>query len=183
MALSFFNKLSDSVADAFNSVASSPTAQRITLKFNQLNSRDQWAIRILVLFLIAVLAVFLVIMPAKSYANKAKVRYLGNKETVQWMVANKSVFADGSSSQVQARANQSLLSLASAAAQNYGMSFKRFEPVDETSLRLWLEDVNFVAVLQWIEMLDKTYNIVLTDVAVDQTVDSGLVNATVVLQE
>ena len=183
MAIAMIESLRDSVAVGFNTVLTSPAAQRITLKYRQLSERDQWALKILTLFLMVALVIYLVILPAKSYADRAKSRYQANHETVQWMAANKTAFSNGSSSQLQARADQTLLSLASAAAHNFGMNFKRFEPVDETSLRLWLEDVNFAAVVQWIEMLDKTYNIVLTDVTVDQATGTGLVNATVVLQE
>ena len=97
------------------------------------------------------------------------------------MQSNKQRFSN-SPEENSREAGQSLLSVSSQAAKNWDLSLKRFEPVDDTAMRIWFEDVNFASVIQWIAELDETYNIAVRELQMDQS-SGGAVNATLVLQE
>lgn len=177
------DNLRDLVAVWWSRLWNAPLAQRNLARYRGMEERDQFAIKILLLFFAAVLIYLIIIMPAKDFAKSAKDRYMKNQSTLQWMQANQGVFNSGVSQAVAAREGQSLLSLASNTAKNFGMSFKRFEPADGNALRLWLDDVNFNNLVQWIEALDKSYNIAVREITVDPSLRQGLVSAKIVLQE
>jgi general secretion pathway protein M len=177
------DSLRDLAAVWWSRLWNSPLAQRNLARYRGMEERDQFAIKILLLFFAAVLIYVLIITPAKDFAKASKGRYVKNESTLHWMQANQDVFTTSVGKAVAAREGQSLLSLASNTAKNFGMSFKRFEPADGNALRLWLDDVNFNDLVQWIEALDKSYNIAVREISVDPSLRQGLVSAKIVLQE
>lgn len=177
------DSLRDIMALWWSRVWNAPLAQRSLARYRGLEDRDQFAIKVLVLFVVTVLIYALIITPAKDYAKTAKSNFVKSTSTYEWMQANKNVFDNKVGQSVAAREGQSLLSLASNTAKNFGMSFKRFEPADGNALRLWLDDVNFNDLVQWIEALDKTYNIAVREISVDPSLRKGLVSTKIVLQE
>jgi len=175
--------LRDQFAALVSGLYSSTVTQRVVTRYRALSERHQKALQLLFLFVLCV-AIFLgILKPAKNYMDEAQRDYVNQKETLDWMQARKSQFLAGDSDALAQRGDQSLLSLASNTAKAFGISFRRFEPVDDDALRLWIDNVSFNDVVQWIEVLDTSYNISLREMMVDQTAQSGLVSTNLVLQE
>lgn len=177
------DKLRDYLAALLSGLYSSTATQRVVTKYRGLPERDQRLLQLLGLFLLCVAVAMGVIKPAKSYMEEARSDYVTESETFNWMEARKARFLAGDSDALAQRGDQSLLSLASNTAKAFGMSFRRFEPVDDDALRLWIDNVNFNDIVQWVEVLDQSYNITLREMTVDQSSQSGLVVTKLVLQE
>lgn len=175
--------LRDQLATLLSGIYSSTVTQRMVTRYRGLSERDQKALQLLCLFAFCVALFFGVLKPAKNYMDEAQRDYVNQRETLDWMQVRKSQFLAGDSDALAQRGDQSLLSLASNTAKAFGMSFRRFEPVDDDALRLWIDNVSFNDIVQWIEVLDQDYNITLREMTVDQTAQSGLVSTKLVLQE
>lgn len=164
----------------WNSVQLSTSVQRLRAAYSALSDRDQVALKILSVVLLCAL-IYVVLMPAHQYASGAKQRAAQQEYTLNWMQENRSQFGSKSSNSARAE-GQSLLSVSSNAGKQWGLAFKRFEPVDDTAMRVWFEDVNFASVIRWIAELDSTYNIAVRELQMDQSA-AGAINASLVLQE
>lgn len=175
--------LRDQLATLFSGVYSSTAMQRLVTRYRSLSERDQKLLQLLAVFILCVAVFVVLLQPAKNYMDEAQRDYINETETFSWMQARKSQFASGDAEVLAQRGDQSLLSLASNTAKAFGMSFRRFEPVDDDALRLWIDNVNFNDIVQWIEVLDQSYNITLREISVDQSAQTGLVVAKLVLQE
>lgn len=175
--------LRDQLATLLSGLYSSTATQRMVTRYRGLSERDQKALRWLSLFALCVVVFYWIVMPAKNFMDEARSDYVTEKETLSWMEVRKSQFLAGDSDALAQRGDQSLLSLASNTAKAFGISFRRFEPVDDDALRLWIDNASFNDIVQWIEVLDTSYNITLREMTVDQTAQSGLVTTKLVLQE
>lgn len=175
--------LRDQLAALFSGLYSSTATQRMVTKYRGLSERDQKALQLLCVFVLCVVVFFGFIKPAKNFMDEARSDYVNESETLNWMDTRKTQFLAGDSDALAQRGDQSLLSLASNTAKAFGMSFRRFEPVDDDALRLWIDNVNFNDIVQWVEVLDQSYNITLRELTVDQSSQTGLVVTKLVLQE
>ncbi|MGI9284642.1 MAG: type II secretion system protein GspM [Pseudomonadales bacterium] len=175
--------LRDQLAALFSGLYSSTATQRVVTRYRGLSERDQKALQLLSLFALCVAIFYGILKPAKNYMDDAQHDYVNETETLNWMEERKSQFLASDSDALAQRGDQSLLSLASNTARAFGMSFRRFEPVDDDALRLWIDNVNFNDIVQWIEVLDQSYNITLREMTVDQSAQNGLVVTKLVLQE
>jgi len=80
--------------------------------------------------------------------------------------------------------NESLLSLADRSAKQaqLGGALKRIQPDSALSVRVWLEQARFDALLLWLGTLDSRYGVSIGALQIDRQPESGLVNARVTLQ-
>jgi general secretion pathway protein M len=146
--------------------------------YQSLSTRDQLLLKVLAVFLLLVLLINSVLMPAYNYASSAQQQYIESTDTLAWMEANryrvtsKAPSTDGSS----------LLAVANESSQRFQISFKRFEPVGENGLNLWVEMVPFNNLVEWLADLEQRHNIQIKEIAVDRQDASGQVNARLVLE-
>lgn len=156
--------------------------QALYIKANQyyasLGSRDQLALKVLVLFLAVIILVAGVLIPSYQYALSAQKEYRQSVDDLTWMQNNQHRV----NSKAPANRNGSLLSIVNSTAQSSRIAFKRFEPVGENNLNLWVENVSFNNMIQWVERLSDQYGIQVREIAVDRQISSGTINARIVLE-
>lgn len=175
------NVLFDRVALSVNSLRTLTVVQHLLARYRGLRDRDQIALKILTVFALCVLAYLVLLKPAHNYAEGSRAAAQRQEATLSWMKAHSSVFTSGTTS-LQRKEGQTLLGTASELAKFWDIGFKRFEPVDETSMRVWLEGVSFENLIQWISGLHSNHNITVREIQLDQQ-SGGVLSASLTLQE
>ncbi|ARN75600.1 type II secretion system protein GspM [Oceanicoccus sagamiensis] len=164
------------------SLKSSALYQQFDQRFSEFSPRDQLAIKVLAAFFAIIILVYGVLVPASQYQQDAQAHYRSSLESYRWMQANQGAFAQASQQRSQRDPGQSLLGIANKTSKSYQLSFKRYQPVGEAGLSLWLDNVSFNSLVMWLERLDKKYGISVSEIAVERQPDKGLVNVRLVLQ-
>jgi general secretion pathway protein M len=167
---------------AFESVKNSDAAQRISAFYEKLALKDQQMVKILTAFVMFVVIIFGFVIPASNYHSAAIHDYQKGVDTLSWMEANKAPFAGAQKAGAKRDPSQSLLSIANNSSKKFNISFKRYEPVGDDGLSLWLDDTVFNNMIVWLELLDKRHGIQVKEIAVDRQDKKGLVNVRLVLQ-
>lgn len=162
------------------SLQESTSFQKVAKSYRALRERDQWALKILSVFLLLVAAHTLVIAPAQNYAYKWRDAAGRNDHTLQWMRDGRASVESSSSSASVNTGDQSILAIASSSAKSNGLSFKRYEPVEQSSVRVWLEGVDFNSSVRWIEALHAQSGIAVRELQLERV--SGAVNMNLMLQ-
>jgi general secretion pathway protein M len=156
--------------------------QQMLNRYNSLAERERLALKVLAGFAGVLVIFYLLLLPANHYKEKSEQQYRSALDTLSWMQANQSL-ATNNASQLAARdPGQSLLGIANQTSKSFRLSFKRYQPVGENGLSLWLDGVSFNNVVLWLERLDKRYNISVKEIAVDRAAEKGVVNVRLVLQ-
>jgi len=149
-------------------------------RFDALSSNDRIALSLLSLFVAALFVVYMLILPAHRFANDAADQHQQSAELLAWMQANEAaarVLAPQPAVKTTLATGQSILSLASQQAQANNISFKRFEPFAEGGLRIWLDNVPFNNMLQWLTQLQENYGVQVNQLSVDRSKGAGTVTA------
>ncbi len=176
------NVMFDRLALSWNSLQTLPVAQHLVARYRGLRDRDQWALKVLAVFVLCVFSYLLLLKPAHDYAQGARAAAQRQEATLSWMMANSALFKSAGQSTVPREEGQTLLGTASELAKFWGIGIKRFEPVDDASMRVWLEGVSFESLIQWIAGLHSNHNITVREIQLDQQ-SGGVLSASLTLQE
>lgn len=78
---------------------------------------------------------------------------------------------------------QSLLGLTQQTARKQlGSAIKKMQAEGQNGVRMWLEDASFDAIMQWLDILQFKYAIVISDITLEQRKVKGKVNARILLE-
>lgn len=157
-----------------------PQINELTQRFSALPPKDRLALTVLGVFLAALLIIYLVLLPAHRFANEAAVHHQQRAELLAWMQANEATvktLASQPNKKTSASSGQSILSLASQQAQAHNINFKRFEPFGDGGLRIWLDEVGFNNMLQWLTQLQQEYGVQVRQVSIDRAKKAGTVSS------
>lgn len=166
--------------NAVDKLLQMPWSVRAVSVYGGLPARDKLALKVLLGFLGPVLLVFGLIMPAYSYMQAGLDNYEQALEDFRWIEANKASFSALSANEREP--GQSLFGLANATSKGFQINFKRYEPVGENALSLWMENISFNSLILWLERLDKRHGVSVKEIAVERLGSEGLVNVRLVLQ-
>lgn len=74
---------------------------------------------------------------------------------------------------------RSLLAIIDQTGKENGLAsaITRMQPEGDTTVRVWLEQADFVAVLRWLNALETSYGVAVTEAAIDREAQPGLVRA------
>lgn len=108
------------------------------------------------------------------------------RETLAWMqqAAAEAKALRGRAPTRAATNGQSLLALAdsTAKASGLGTALKRVQPDGQRSVRVWLEQAAFDAVMRWLDTLGRSHGVQVSGLVVEPLPDAGRVDARVVLE-
>lgn len=172
------NSFSDSIMETLQR---QPAVAKLLDTYANLAPRDQLALRVLGGFLLPVILLFGVIMPATDFMNTRLDIYRQAKDDYQWIDVNKAAVSSVSRAGPR-EPGQSLFGLANATSKGFQIGFKRYEPAGENALNLWMESISFNNLVLWLERLEKRHGVVVREIAVERLDDEGLVNVRLVLQ-
>lgn len=160
-------------------IAAHPLTQQLWARYELAAPREQLALRVLGLFLAAMLLVFAVIVPLHQFHAGAIADYRAQQDTLKWMESNRGAITAGGAPR---KPVDSVLTVANQTARAQGLNFKRYEPNGERGLNLWLEQVPFDQVVRWLEVLEREYGVVAADFSASRRDEAGLVDVKLNLQ-
>ena len=147
--------------------------------YGQLTGRDQAIVKALCVCIVIALIIAWVWQPVINGKNKAERRYAAEMAFHTEMKESAYLFASGRTQ--QGGQGGSILSTVNNTAKVKNIQLKRFEPEGKTGLRIWLDQVNFNSLIDWLELLETTRGIKVEQISIDR-VNSGIVNVRAVLQ-
>ena len=176
----FTERLNDEFEQLLARVRGNKSVQELEQKYHSLSDRDRMAVNILSFFLLIVLLFKMILLPALGYLNSSSRAYQSQLDDYEWMVAKepearKQLESSGSSLE------GSLLSLASSTAKNHQLTFNRFEPIGNDRVRLWLEQVKFNDIVNWLGELEAEKGVSAVDISLDSA-SPGYVSVRLTLQ-
>lgn len=164
-----FAQLKQQVMDAINN---QPSVIQLRQWYQAQNERDKNLLKMLFTFLLVLLFYLLIISPALQSNQSAKAALSKNIQLYNLIADNAHRFGQvGSTNSTQT----SLLSVISQQAQQRGLSLNRYEQSDQ-AVKIWLEDVSFDQVMDWLEDLKISSNIMVKQINVDKQTLSGRVS-------
>lgn len=164
------------------SIKNSEVFQQLSVRYENLEDRDRLAMKLLLVFIGSVIIIFGLILPVNNYKASSEARYKNSLESLAWMQGNKPLVDNVSRQRSERDSGQSLLGIANKTSKGFNLSFKRYQPVGDSGLSLWLDNVSFNNVMLWLERLDKRQGISVDEISVDRGEQDGLVNVRLVLQ-
>jgi len=146
--------------------------------------RERYMLLGMTVFLAIVLVYFVLVNPAINAAADAK-QMLANKQVlIQWMKSNESKVMQV---QKQNRASskpttrQSFLALVNRSSGQYSVPLKRYEPEGQNKLRVWVEDVPFNSLINWLNELKTKSAINVVNISIDAQKAPGIISAKIIL--
>lgn len=161
-------------------VKTSKAYQDAERQYYALTERDRTLVNILAVVLGVFLLWQVVIGPALGYLTTAKNAYSRQLENHEWMQTNAEMAREKISSTSGDREG-SLLSIASATAKTHQLTFSRFEPIGDDRVRLWMEQVKFNDIVNWLGELESDKGVSAVDISIDSSAP-GYVSVRLTLQ-
>lgn len=122
-------------------------------RFEALPSNDRRALLIMV-SAIALTVLYFSLSVSREYQQSAIMRYKDSSEDNRWIALNLPKISSMTNPASQsATQDASLINRATTLAKPFGIVFKRFQPEEETGLRLWIEGAEFDQLMRWIAAL------------------------------
>ncbi|MGR6873902.1 type II secretion system protein GspM [Pseudomonas sp. HK3] len=147
--------------------------------YSQLAARDQLIVKALLVFMLIALVFAWVWQPVVDGKVKAEKKFNTEMSFHKKIKENAHLFASSNAGVVTS--GSSILTIVNSTAKVKNIQLKRFEPDGKTGLRIWLDQVNFNSVIDWLELLETTRGIKVEQISIDK-VNSGIVNVRAVLQ-
>lgn len=153
-------------------------------RFEILPSNDKRALLIMVAAL-ALTVLYFSLSTSRDYQQVAILRYQDASEDNRWITLNLSQIRNIANAAAQpgntGASDASLINRATTSAKPFGIVFKRFQPEEETGLRLWIEGAEFDQLIRWVAALEQQ-GIRLDQLDIDkQEKQVGIVDARVLL--
>ncbi len=129
-------------------------------KIDNLPAGDQRALLIMCCA-IALAVIYLSLSWSSSYQKSALTYYEKTLEDSRWMDANHNKLIELASVKKKKLEKNSedegasLINLVTTYAKPFGIAFKRFQPQDESGLRLWIEGAEFDMLMRWLAALNQ----------------------------
>lgn len=155
--------------------------------FNNLETRER---RILIaggLGLAIILIYFMGWDPLKQKVDNLEQQVAAQRGTLQWMEQAaqevRLLSAQGQRPSLPS-GGQSLLALVDTTAKNAGLSgaVKRLQPEGDNSVRVWMEQASFDALVLWLGKLANNYGIEASSLNIERQATAGQVNARLTLE-
>lgn len=147
--------------------------------YGQLVERDQLIVKILSVCILMALIFAWIWLPVSNGQAKAIASY--NTEMKFHAKMKESAYLFSSGDVLNENSEGSILSTVNNTAKVKNILLKRFEPDGKTGLRIWLDQVNFNSVIDWLELLETSRGIRVEQISIDR-VAPGIVNVRAVLQ-
>ena len=154
--------------------------QQLLQAYLRLTARDRLAVNILTLLIGIYFIISAFLSPSLKYLVDAEKNYQQQIENHAWMVEQQPIVKEMLAAKPTVREG-SLLSIASATAKQFDITFNRFEPVGDDKVRLRLDQVEFNALVSWLGVLESDKGIVAVDISLDAA-GSGYVSVRLTIQ-
>jgi type II secretory pathway component PulM len=151
--------------------------------YNNLGTRDQKALTVLLGFLGLGILAFGLIMPSYDFYQNGKDNFRSESELLTWITQNKNTL---SSTQINPpnieRSHKPLLQQVSNSASKAEIKVNRLQPEGSNKLRIWLTEVEFKKVILWLEKLTFDKAITIEQISMEKHTKPGFVNIQLTLK-
>lgn len=172
----------------FSKLKENPSVTRLIARYDHLPRRDQQALKLMVVALVLALIYFAIWRPVHDYHEQAVSARDHATELLAWMQQNREAVrslgggtATRSSPANKPENGRELMATVTGTAREAGLDLQRFEPSGDDSIRVWLEDVPFGQVAQWLEGLHSDHGILIDQAAMDRQSSPGVVSVRLTL--
>jgi general secretion pathway protein M len=150
------------------------------------SSQDRMAITITACVVGLLLVYLFVWLPFNNKIITKRNQVESQMATLEWMEKSAEEVRSLRSRQARSNtkvSNEALLTLVDRTAKQNQLSkyIQRLKPQDNDSVQLWLEQAPFDALVQWIGLLVRQYNIDLDAISIERDESSGMVDARLTL--
>lgn len=164
-----------------------PLVQKLTAQYDQLSSRDQKALQVLALAVAITFAYLLVWRPVAEFRADAQADMESSRELLEWVRSKETAARavaemNNEPGQTGSLGDDDLLKTVTDSADKSGMPLQRFEPSGDQTMRIWLEQVPFTDLTQWLAHLESKYGIAVDQASLDRADQPGLVDARITLE-
>lgn len=134
-------------------VLESPPGQRLLAWYRRLPDGDQRLVWGGGAVLLGALLVACLVVPAAGFAGAQLAAYRRADADYRWLLAQDEAARRVAASLARRGDVQALQRNLAASAQAHELALRRYQPVDESTLRVWLEQVAFEDLVSWIQGL------------------------------
>ena len=143
--------------------------RQVVRQWDQLSQRDKLAIQVLSVVIAVVFFIVLVINPIVQFKEKAQRRFVDETEVLRLI---KSQNLPQSVSNQSSSRKQSLVTLVTQTTQRHKLAFKRYEPKQNDTIRVWFDSAEFNQFMKWLDHLRKQHAIQIDDISIDRGAQS-----------
>ena len=136
---------------------------------------DIRALKILLSFLLLVVTIWGIALPGWAYYREARTDYDNNLSLVRWINQNAHRVPIAETPTEENSVN--LLQTLTETAKQSELAIHRVQPQEGTKVRVWLNDVNYEMLIQWLSQLSGESGIRIDSIVIDRTGIPGIVNA------
>lgn len=159
-----------------------PVVQRMISHYDQLSSRDQKALQVLAVALLAFVLYFGVWRPVHRFETRQAADLAQARALMGWLKSHESEARKLARSQSgkdggQVVDSRSLMTTVTTSAKQAGLPLARFEPSGENGMRIWLENAPFNRVAGWLEQLSSRYGIRVDQASIQRAESPGQITA------
>lgn len=131
----------------------------------------------------ALLAWLVLLKPALDFGSHARADFDRENQLLHWMQEYAEQARQlAASPRRPAGADDSLLALVSSTAKERNLALQRIEPGADGKLTLWLSDVEFDALLTWLEILVREHRVQIDRINLSKSTGPGAVEAQIILR-
>ncbi len=105
-------------------------------------------------------------------------------QNIQQQAAEARQLKQGQPAQRRVTNSTSLLSVIDTTSRqkNLKQALQKFQPEGDDSVRLWLEDAPFDALVEWLDLLNRQHGVSVSEISLEKQPESGLVDGRILLQ-
>ncbi len=156
-------------------------------RYMALSSRDQIAVKLLMILLVFVIAYFGIWRGAQGYLAEAKLDWQSEKQIFQELKEHEvklRQIAQQARPNINDEDEQSLLTLVGSSAKQSGVTLQRFEPDSSSGgVRVTLTEVQFKQAIGWLYTLSESHQINVDDITIEKQSEAGIVNLRLTLTD
>ena len=149
---------------------------------NRLPDKDKRALTILVIFLAPILVYFALLKPSLAYYLDGRQAYSSNRELLDWVNLN-ARHVETRPKMASEEPDRPLLELVTATAEQRKLPITRLQPEADTRVRVWMSDVDFTSLVNWLYVLTQQSGAVISSISIDRTPQPGQVNVQCLIQD
>jgi len=148
-------------------------------RYQSLSALEHLIVLSLAWLIVIVLVFALVVMPVYRWQQEKQLYYQNQLDLVTWMKGHAGAFDQNTANLPR---GQTLQTVVIRDANRSNIKLQRYEPKGNSQLRVWVNQVGFKALMDWLASLQQQYGVVVSEVSVDHKPSApGTVKATVVL--
>lgn len=158
--------------------------QILRKKFDEMPERDQRALKILTAALVPTLLYFMAVYPLQQARNKLREDISRDEKQLTYVQQSAQTINSLRGSGIgEDRKGRSLAQVATDSAQERGLTVSRMQPKNEHELQLWLDDVPYDAVLNYLYDMDTRFGVQINVAQILSGASVGTVRVTLKLKD